>query len=297
MDISVLVWVVPALVVGAVAGFALGRSGGRAAGHEAGLRQGRVEGRHEGEKKGDERIRAVAEAVSRGRRPAGAEEGSAEAELHRALRMGWGPREEEYQKALKEAMGRLDGFLGRAVRAPLSGATEKSDAGELRERIGRALGALDDLGFFLKKPGTETEGRDLQGLVQQVTREFAQDQAVGVRVRMDGNPARAEVNAQAFMDALYLILHNAGRFGGGGTVDVTVVTEDGRSTITVRDRGPGFSEEAFTRAFDPFYSTSADGMGLGLPHARKSIEGLGGRIELRNVPDGGAEVDLSFPTV
>lgn len=64
----------------------------------------------------------------------------------------------------------------------------------------------------------------------------------------------------------------------------------------MRDRGKGFSEEAFRRAFDPFYSTSDAGLGLGLPHARKVIESMGGRIELRNVPDGGAEVEISFPT-
>jgi two-component system C4-dicarboxylate transport sensor histidine kinase DctB len=67
--------------------------------------------------------------------------------------------------------------------------------------------------------------------------------------------------------------------------------------VKVRDRGPGFTEEAFERAFDPFFSTTDDGLGLGLPHARRAVEGMGGRIELRNVPDGGAEVELSFPAV
>ncbi|MEE2898605.1 MAG: HAMP domain-containing sensor histidine kinase, partial [Gemmatimonadota bacterium] len=84
------------------------------------------------------------------------------------------------------------------------------------------------------------------------------------------------------------------RFGGGATVDLTVETRDGRALVTVRDRGEGFSEEAFKRAFDPFYSTSKDGLGLGLPHARTLIEGMGGRVELRNVPAGGAEVQVSF---
>jgi signal transduction histidine kinase len=77
-------------------------------------------------------------------------------------------------------------------------------------------------------------------------------------------------------------------------VDLTVEESDGRAMIVVRDRGDGFSEEAFARAFDPFYSTSDVGLGLGLPHARKVIESMGGSIELRNVPDGGAEVEISF---
>jgi signal transduction histidine kinase len=98
------------------------------------------------------------------------------------------------------------------------------------------------------------------------------------------------------MDALYLVLHNASRFGRGQTIDLTVAQQGARAALRVRDHGPGFSEEAFRRAFDPFYSTSEDGLGLGLPHARKLLEAMGGSIQLRNVPDGGAEVEISLPT-
>jgi signal transduction histidine kinase len=189
----------------------------------------------------------------------------------------------------------VSGFLDKAVRAPLAGADAGADAEELRERIDRALGSLQDLEFFVKEPAHETEGRDLAQLVQQVTREFAADQGIGVRLRLDGRPVRARVNTGAFLDALYLVLHNAGRFGAASTVDVTVEGGEGGAVVKVRDRGPGFSEEAFERAFDPFYSTTDDGLGLGLPHARRTVEAMGGQIELRNVPDGGAEVALSFP--
>jgi signal transduction histidine kinase len=132
-------------------------------------------------------------------------------------------------------------------------------------------------------------------LAQRVSREFVTDQGTGVRLLLRDAVVRATVNPAALMDALYLVLHNASRFGEGQTIDLTVAGDEGHAKITVRDHGEGFSEEAFRRAFDPFYSTSDDGLGLGLPHARKVIEGMGGRIELRNVPDGGAEVEISFP--
>jgi signal transduction histidine kinase len=279
---STAMWILIALVAAAV-GFAVGRAGG--------LSTGRARGRADTES----RLRTAAQTVARGKLPEGAERGSAEAELQEALRQGWTPREEERQRALREALGRIGGFLDRGVRAHLSGADPRADADELRERIARALGSLEDLEFFLEEPGAETEGRDLEALVQQVTREFAHDQAVSVRVALDERPVRAQVNPRAFIDAVYLVLHNAGRFGGGSTVDVTVKGEDGRAVVRIRDRGKGFSEDAFKRAFDPFYSSTPDGLGLGLPHARKALEGMGGRIDLRNMPDGGAEVEISFP--
>jgi signal transduction histidine kinase len=273
------------LLLGLAVGFGLGKSGARA----AGLAQGRRESA--------ERLWAAAEAVSRGEMPEGATEGSPEGELHRALEAGWAPRDTERQAALREALTRVGGFLHRSVRAPLSGGTATSDPAELRERMDRALGALEDLDFFIKEIPAGTDGQNIAAIVQQVSREFALDQDVTVRLSLDSKPVRAEVNAAAFMDAVYLLLHNAGRFGEGSTVDVSVVEEGDRSVVRIRDRGQGFSEEAFSRAFDPFYSTSPEGLGLGLPHARKVLEGMGGGIELRNVPDGGAEVEVSLPKV
>ena len=280
MEIAIAI--VVAIVFGAL-GLVMGRARGRATGF--------LEGRADAET----RLGALVSSVERGRVPSGLPAGSAEARLGDALERGWAPREAEREEALREAIGRVSAFMDRNVRAPLSGFGPDADAGELTERIDRALGALQDLEFFISAVDDATARADLASIAQRVSREFASDHGVAVRLRLSDAKVHADVNAAAFMDALYLVLHNAGRFGGGSTVDLTVATTDGRAEVVVRDRGGGFSEEAFRRAFDPFYSTSDEGLGLGLPHARKVIERMGGRIELRNVPDGGAEVKISFP--
>ncbi|HXT40021.1 MAG TPA: ATP-binding protein [Candidatus Angelobacter sp.] len=50
--------------------------------------------------------------------------------------------------------------------------------------------------------------------------------------------------------------------------------------IEVRDAGPGFTEEAVTRAAEPFFSTRNVGLGLGLAVTRKIIETHHGRVEI-----------------
>ena len=279
---DVLLSVIAAAVVGAVA-FFLGMGRGRAAGRE----EGRTEAR--------QRVRTLVDALRRGRTLPSVDAGSPEAELQSALEQGWAPREAERGAALREAVGRVGAFLDKNVRAPLQGAGAASGERELRDRISRALGALEDLDFFGRETPEVREGTDLAALAQRVTHEFVSDQGVGVRLALGEAAIRASVNPPALMDALYLVLHNASRFGKGQTIELTVAREGGQPKIIVRDRGPGFSEEAFRRAFDPFYSTTEEGLGLGLPHARKLIESMGGSIELRNVPDGGAEVELSLP--
>lgn len=279
------------VVIGVVVGVVLS-----AVGLSIGLSRGRSAGAEEATREVDSRLRSLIEAVRRGKIPADMRAGTPEAALTGALREGWAPREAEREAALREAVGRVSAFLERSVREPLIGLDEHSDAAELRERIARALGALEDLDFFGREIDGGSQGTDLVGIAQKVTKEFVADQGLGVRLQLSDPSVRASVNPGALMDALYLILHNAGRFGRNQTVDLTVAKADARATITVRDHGDGFSEEAFRRAFDPFYSTSEDGLGLGLPHARKVIEGMGGKIDLRNVPDGGAEVEISFPS-
>ena len=279
------------VVIGVVVGLVLG-----AVGLSMGTARGRKAGAEEARREVEARLRSLVEAVRRGKLPTESAGGTPEAALASALREGWAPRETERAAALREAVGRVSAFLDKSVRGPLSGFDERASAEELRERIDRALGALEDLNFFIRESEGATEGADLVPLAQKVSKEFVADQGLGVRLLLSEPTVRASVNPGALMDALYLVLHNASRFGRNQTIDLTVAQEGGRAKITVRDHGDGFSEEAFQRAFDPFYSTSEDGLGLGLPHARKVIEGMGGTIELRNVPDGGAEVEISFPT-
>ena len=66
----------------------------------------------------------------------------------------------------------------------------------------------------------------------------------------------------------------------GGYVKVTVRSGGGEVHITVSDNGPGISSDLRSRVFEPFFSTKAQGTGLGLSMVRQLIEKQGGRVEL-----------------
>ncbi|KFF33431.1 two-component system sensor histidine kinase DctB [Pseudomonas paraeruginosa] len=65
-------------------------------------------------------------------------------------------------------------------------------------------------------------------------------------------------------------------------------------TLTLRDNGPGFSEEALAHAHEPFFTTktTAKGLGLGLAICDNLLRALGGRLEMGNHLEGGAVVRL-----
>jgi C4-dicarboxylate-specific signal transduction histidine kinase len=58
--------------------------------------------------------------------------------------------------------------------------------------------------------------------------------------------------------------------------------------IIVSDRGAGIPEGQLKRVFEPFVSTKADGMGMGLAICSNIIAAHGGRIWAENNPEGGA---------
>jgi len=67
--------------------------------------------------------------------------------------------------------------------------------------------------------------------------------------------------------------------------------------ITIADNGPGIPPESLTKIFVPFYTTKANGTGLGLAVVQKIVVQHGGTIEARNQPQGGAEFILWLPIV
>ena len=58
--------------------------------------------------------------------------------------------------------------------------------------------------------------------------------------------------------------------------------------IAVADAGPGIPIDSLPRVFDSFYTTKAEGMGLGLAIARSIVEAHRGRIWVLNNKGGGA---------
>jgi signal transduction histidine kinase len=65
--------------------------------------------------------------------------------------------------------------------------------------------------------------------------------------------------------------------------------------IIVTDNGTGIHEEQLEKIFDPFFTTKEEGTGLGLSISYGIIHRHGGNIEIRNHPEGGAQVEIQLP--
>ena len=68
-----------------------------------------------------------------------------------------------------------------------------------------------------------------------------------------------------------------------------------RIEVAVSDCGAGISPDVIHRLFEPFVTTKAEGMGIGLAISRSIVEAHGGTITARNNPDRGATFSFGVP--
>ena len=93
-----------------------------------------------------------------------------------------------------------------------------------------------------------------------------------------------------------LLLNAAEAMSGGGDVIVTSHEGRGHYEIEVADNGPGLSEEARRRAFEPRYTTKPGSAGIGLALVQRIALAHGGSVAALNCPDGGAAFTLRLPS-
>ncbi|WP_293779949.1 ATP-binding protein [uncultured Oxalicibacterium sp.] len=79
---------------------------------------------------------------------------------------------------------------------------------------------------------------------------------------------------------------------------ITAATNDGSPRnviVSIIDQGHGISPDVASRLFSPFFSTKADGMGMGLSICRTAIEFHGGALTHEDNPGGGTIFRFSLP--
>jgi two-component system sensor histidine kinase DctS len=76
---------------------------------------------------------------------------------------------------------------------------------------------------------------------------------------------------------------------------IVAAQEAGQVTVAVIDQGHGIAPEVAERLFSPFFSTKAEGMGMGLSICRTAIEFHGGTLTHADNPGGGTIFKFALP--
>lgn len=211
------------------------------------------------------------------------------------------------------AVGRAAGSFAHDVRGPLHVISSTAElalshmepSGELREGLEtilrnarQAAQAAQALLDFAAAPASGLGPCDLSRLLERQLRLL--DKMLvshGVRLETDlsarTNPAADE---RALEAALHHLLVNAVEaMPRGGVLKVRVEAVQGEARASISDSGAGMDPDTLAKAGTAFFTSKANGTGLGLYLTRRLLEDCGGSLELSSAPGLGTTALVRLP--
>ena len=135
-----------------------------------------------------------------------------------------------------------------------------------------------------------------------LTRSEAVKDGISVRTQLaEGLPLIQGDRVQLQQVILNLILNAVQAMSGVSEKSREFLVSTGQEAsgavlVTVQDSGPGLDPESVARAFDAFYTTKPQGMGIGLAICRSIVEAHGGKLWAIANKDRGATFQFTLPT-
>lgn len=237
-------------------------------------------------------------------------------ELAQAInRMAEALKENQAQLVRSErlaAVGELASYIAHNIRNPLASiraaaqvGLEESEAEQ--ETFKDIIGAVDRLERWVQsllsymRPLTlQSTPQDLNRIIQDALSVLMQEMALKrLRPRLDLSPLpRIELDGRWMEQVLSAILRNAIEASSqGGRLCISSSFGPGGVTVRIEDGGKGIPREILDRVFVPYFTTKSEGIGLGLPMAKKIVEAHQGAIELKSEDGKGTTVTIHLPSL
>ena len=222
--------------------------------------------------------------------------------------------ERRYRQAMTElahanrisTLGQLTASIAHEISQPIAAVVTNAQAGldwlgagpsnlaQVRQTLNyivndgmRASEVIDRIRGLIKKAPPKRESLEINKAVREVaelTRGEAVKTRVKVRTQLDEGLPPIQADRVQLQQVLLNLMINAIEAMRGvpeGSRELTITTaRDGTGDIVVslRDSGPGVDPKEADRLFDAFFTTKAEGMGMGLAICRSIIEAHGGRL-------------------
>ena len=204
----------------------------------------------------------------------------------------------------KNALATISGYA-QLIRSEAQPGTELHEHGEQILRQTRSLThVVTEFLKFARPLDLANEQVDLRPMIDRVVAEVSET-VPGVPISIDGDFREVSGDDALLRQAILNLARNAAEAAGGNPAGGRVIIRGELDTsgplqgqrISISDNGPGIPPESLTKIFMPFYTTKANGTGLGLAVVQKIVVQHGGTIEARNHPVGGAEFIVWLPFV
>lgn len=198
-----------------------------------------------------------------------------------------------YVQGSRRMLDRLEGDVPPALRGALD---------ETAKQALRAGDIIRHLREFVTRGDTDKEPEDIMKLIEEAgALALVGSRERGIKSVFDFSDESGMVMADRvqIQQVLINLMRNAMEaMRDSERKELTVrtrPTEGGRMQVEVEDTGPGISDEIAPQLFQPFVTSKAHGMGIGLSISRRIIESHGGELTVSRNAAGGATFAFSLP--
>jgi C4-dicarboxylate-specific signal transduction histidine kinase len=219
-------------------------------------------------------------------------------------------------------LGTLTASIAHEIRQPLAAAVtdaktcsrwlnrDQPDIGEAKEAtsrlvkdLTRASEIISRIGSLFKKDSPKRDLVDVNEVVQEMTTLLhGEARALSVSLQLDlasDLPPIVADRVQLQQVLMNLMLNAIDAMKGLSTSGVLTITsgrdESDQVLISVSDTGIGLPPEQAEQVFDAFFTSKAQGTGMGLTISRSIIESHGGRLWATSHADRGATFQFTLP--
>jgi two-component system, LuxR family, sensor kinase FixL len=207
---------------------------------------------------------------------------------------------------VNQPLAAIRNYVNACQRLIASGKQEQVQGGLklIGDQIDRARQIVERIREFVKKGDAQMRAEHLPDVIQEIimlTQASVREEGVRVATQLDPMASAAQINKVQVHQVLFNLLRNGIEATQGQLRrQLTVATRPADSDmleISVADTGSGLPEEIRGRLFQPFVTSKANGMGVGLSVCRTIVETHGGRLWAEDNPGGGTVFRFTVPRV
>ena len=166
---------------------------------------------------------------------------------------------------------------------------------EQAARAGRVIKSVQDFVRRREQRRETVTADELVDAVLPLLRLQARKSGTRLDLRLDEPAPRAVCDRTMVEQVLLNLTRNAiqameDQAPEARVLEIAVRADGAWVRVDVADRGPGIAPEVAARLFTPFFTTKAEGMGLGLSLCRTVVEQHGGTLDFENLRDAAGRV-------
>jgi len=203
---------------------------------------------------------------------------------------------------LNEPLNSILGFAQLAKKSKRLPKQTRSDIERIEQASLHAREVIRNLLLFARQAATSQQRVNLNDIVRSQGLYFLESRCArdGVDIVHSLDPDLPDIVAdpsQMTQVLVNVVVNALQAMPNGGTLTLQTLAGPRHVSLIVSDTGTGITQEVMDKLFIPFFTTKdvGQGTGLGLPVAHGIVTSHGGAMQVDNIAEGGARVEIQLP--